>query len=83
MTEITMYTTSGCGFCVRAKALLKQRSLPFAEINLDGDPNFRATLLDLTGGRTVPQIVIDGKPIGGYTELWQLDKAGELVKLSV
>ena len=76
--RILMYTTHWCGFCVRAKALLDSKGLAYEEIRVDDDPNFRVRLQELTGGYTVPQIVIDGKPIGGYTELWQLDKAGEL-----
>lgn len=77
-----MYTTRWCGYCVRAKMLLEGRGLHFEEINLDDDPAFREHLFELTGGWTVPQIVIDDKPIGGYTELWRLDKAGELEKLA-
>ena len=73
-----MYTTRWCGYCVRAKALLKQRELPFEELALDDDPAFRQKVFDATGGWTVPQILIDGKPIGGYTELWRLDKSGQL-----
>lgn len=73
-----MYTTAWCGYCVRAKALLQAKGIEFEEINLDDDPTFRQKLLDLTGGWTVPQILIDGRPIGGYTELWQLDKSGRL-----
>jgi glutaredoxin 3 len=76
-----MYTTRWCGYCVRAKTLLESRGIEFEEIVLDDDPEFRRRLLDLTGGWTVPQIVIDGRPIGGYTELWQLDRAGELERL--
>jgi glutaredoxin 3 len=76
--RIKVYTTRWCGYCVRAKALLESRGLSYEEINVDDDPNFRQTLHELTGGSTVPQILIDGKPIGGYTELWKLDKAGEL-----
>ena len=76
-----MYTTAWCGYCVRAKALLDSRGIAYEEINLDGDPHFRHTLLDRTGGWTVPQIVVDGEPIGGYTELWKLDKSGELAEL--
>src|SRR5581483_10480712 len=63
--KITMYTTPWCGYCVRAKALLDARRLPYTEIDLGGDPGFRQRLLDETGGWTVPQIVIDGEPIGG------------------
>ena len=76
--HIRMYTTRWCGYCVRAKALLDSKRLPYDEIQLDDDPGFRQTLHELTGGSTVPQIVIDGEPIGGYTELWQLAKAGRL-----
>jgi glutaredoxin 3 len=78
MARIQMYTTAWCGYCVRAKALLEQRGLPFEEIRIDDDPNFRTKLEELTGGWTVPQIVIDDEPIGGFSELWQLDRAGAL-----
>ena len=77
-----MYTTRWCGYCVRAKTLLESRGIPFEEISLDDDPGFRHRLVELTGGWTVPQIVIDGRPIGGYTELWQLDRSGELERLA-
>jgi glutaredoxin 3 len=78
MARIQMYTTRWCGYCVRAKALLRTKGLDFEEINLDDDPAFRQKLFDLTGGWTVPQILIDGDPIGGYTELWRLDRDGRL-----
>jgi glutaredoxin 3 len=77
-----MYTTAWCAYCVRAKALLDARELEYEEISLDDDPEFRRRLLDLTGSWTVPQILIDGRPIGGYTELWQLDRAGGLEPLA-
>ena len=76
-----MYTTAWCGYCVRAKTLLESRGLEYEEISLDDDPTFRQRLLDLTGGWTVPQILVDGRPIGGYTELWQLDRSGGLETL--
>jgi len=82
MARIQMYTTRWCGYCVRAKTLLESRGISFEEISLDDDPDFRQRLLDLTGGWTVPQIVIDDRPIGGYTELWQLDRSGELERLA-
>jgi glutaredoxin 3 len=77
--RVQMYTTSWCGYCVRAKALLDARGISYEEIDLDDDPSFRQKLLELTGGWTVPQIVIDDRPIGGYTELWRLDREGRLV----
>lgn len=76
-----MYTTRWCGYCVRAKALLDARGLDYEEVLLDGDPAFRQMLFDLTGGWTVPQILIDGRPIGGYTELWRLERDGSLDEL--
>ncbi len=78
MPEITIYTTRWCGYCVRAKALLDSRGIPYEEVSLDDDPAFRQRLFDLTGGWTVPQILIEGKPIGGYVELWRLDRDGRL-----
>ena len=81
VARIQMYTTRWCGYCVRAKALLDSKHLAYEEIHLDDDPGFRERLLDLTGGWTVPQIVIDGEVVGGYTELWRLDRAGRLDEL--
>ena len=82
MARIEMYTTARCGYCEHAKALLGRRGLEYDEIRIDGRPDFRARLQERTGGWTVPQIVIDGRPIGGYTELWQLEKAGGLDELA-
>lgn len=86
MRKIRIYTTRWCGFCVRAKTLLESRGLPYEEISLDDDPAFRQTVYDATGGWTVPQIVVERagsaegrwQPIGGYTELWRLDREGRL-----
>ena len=82
MPRVTMYTTDWCAYCYRAKALLERRGLEYEEIQADTQPSFRERLHELTGGWTVPQIVIDGKPIGGYRELWQLDREGELDELA-
>jgi glutaredoxin 3 len=78
MERVQVYTTRWCGYCVRAKALLDDRGIPYEEISLDDDPAFRRHIFELTGGWTVPQILIDGRPIGGYTELWRLDRSGAL-----
>jgi glutaredoxin 3 len=77
-----MYTTEWCGYCTRAKALLEDRGISYEEIRMDGDLEFRRKLLDLTGRWTVPQILIDGRPIGGFMELWQLDRDGRLEQLA-
>ncbi len=78
MARVRVYSTRWCGYCVRAKALLESRGIEYEEISLDDDPAFRQKLFDLTGGWTLPQILIDGRPIGGYTELWRLDRDGRL-----
>ena len=77
-----MYSTTWCGYCIRAKVLLEQRGLEYEEILMDDDPDFRQRMLELTGRWTVPQIFIDGKSIGGYTELWCLDRDGKLEVLA-
>jgi glutaredoxin 3 len=78
MALVRMYTTRWCGYCVRAKALLEAHGVAYEEIDLGDDPAFRATLNELTGGWTVPQILIGDRPIGGYTELWRLERDGRL-----
>jgi glutaredoxin 3 len=80
MARVTVYSTRWCGYCVRAKALLESRGIEYEDVSLDEDPAFRQKLLDLTGAWTVPQILIDGRPIGGYTELWRLDREGRLAE---
>jgi glutaredoxin 3 len=77
-----MYTTFFCPFCTRAKGLLKKKGVDFTEIGVDGDPMLRQQMAERSGGgRTVPQIFIDGKPIGGSDELAALDGSGELDRL--
>jgi glutaredoxin 3 len=78
MARIRLYTTPWCGFCLHAKALLDRKGLEYEEIDVGQDPAFRQKLVELTGRWTVPQIVIDGEPVGGFTELRELDRLGEL-----
>jgi glutaredoxin 3 len=75
-----MYSTLICPYCIRAKVLLKERGIPYEEIDVTGDPAARAWLVSTTGRRTVPQIFIDDQPIGGFDELRELDRSGELQK---
>ena len=76
--RIRLYTTEWCGYCVRAKVLLDARGLGYDEIPLDDDPAFRQTVYDLGNRWTVPLVMIDGEPIGGYEELAALDRSGIL-----
>jgi glutaredoxin 3 len=77
-----MYTTFFCPFCTRAKSLLKKKGVEFTEIGVDGDPALRQQMIERSGGgQTVPQIFIDGNPIGGSDELVTLDGSGELDRL--
>jgi glutaredoxin 3 len=78
--RIVLYTTQWCGFCIRAKALLDARGLDFDEVSLDGDPAFRQSVWDLGGQWTVPLVLIDGEPVGGYQELAALDRSGLLAE---
>ena len=80
--EITVYTTDPCARCIRAKDLLRARGLDFAEINLAKDPVGRRRLAEFTGHMTFPQIVIGGKPLGGFQELLEADRDGRLDDLS-
>ena len=80
MADIKVYTTSMCAYCVIAKRLLIKRGIPFEEINVSGDHAQRAWLVKTTGRRTVPQIFIDGDPIGGSDELHEMDRSGELAR---
>ena len=75
---VKIYSTSWCASCIYAKRLLADRGLEFEEINIEEKGWSRDDLFELTGGRTVPQIIIDEKPIGGYDDLLKLDSIGEL-----
>jgi glutaredoxin 3 len=76
--QIKMYTKPYCSFCYAAKNLLAKRGLEFEEISLSGNSSAEQEMLELTGRRTVPQILINNLPIGGYTELVDMDMDGEL-----
>jgi GrxC family glutaredoxin len=81
MARVEVFTTANCSFCLRAKRLLEARGVPFVEIDVGEDPEQRADVVQRTGRRTVPQIFIDGRSIGGYEELAALDATGELAPL--
>lgn len=79
--KITLYTTEKCSSCLRAKALLTQRDLPFEEINLSRDPDGRAALVQRTGMMTFPQVLVGDEPLGGFEALAAADREGRLVAL--
>jgi glutaredoxin 3 len=81
MARVEVYTTTYCAHCYRAKLLLDRRGIAYDSIDVTGNHDKRAWLVATTGMRTVPQIFIDGKPIGGARELAALDKSGELAKM--
>ena len=82
MNSVRMYTTQVCPFCVRAKALLKQRGVAqIEEIRIDLDPVARQQMMELTGRRTVPQIFIGPTHVGGCDDLIALDQRGGLLPL--
>ena len=81
MTPVIVYSTTWCPWCDRAKALLRARGIAYDDVNIETQPDFRQKLVELTGGYTVPQIVIGEKPIGGFRELRALDASGELADL--
>jgi glutaredoxin 3 len=79
VANVEVYSTQYCPFCVRAKALLKSKGVAFDEIDVSSNPALREKMVELAGGRrTVPEIFINGKIIGGYDELRALEMAGEL-----
>ena len=81
MARVAVYTTKTCPFCVRAKRLLEARGITYEEIDVGHDDGLRADLIRRTGRRTVPQIFIDGDPIGGFEELAALDASTRLADL--
>lgn len=76
--QVKIYTKAYCSFCFAAKRLLSKRGVEFEEIPVMGNASAEKEMRELTGGHTVPQILIDDKPIGGYTELVELDMDGGL-----
>ncbi len=79
MAKIIMYCTAMCPYCVRAEMLLKKKGVEVEKIRVDQDPEQYQLMLSRSNGmRTVPQIFIDERHIGGFDELYELDMDGEL-----
>jgi glutaredoxin 3 len=81
MADIKIYTTRTCSYCGAAKRLLAKRAVAYDEIDITGDVEKRAWLVQATGRRTVPQIFVGGKAIGGYESLAALDRSGVLTEM--
>lgn len=81
MAKVEIYTTTYCPYCHAAKRLLRSKNVPFEELDVTDDDARRSWLVEKTGRRTVPQIFIDGTPVGGFDDLSALDKAGRLDRI--
>lgn len=81
MADVTIYVTDYCPFCFRAKALLDRKGIPYTTVDVSDDRAKRAWLAQATGRRTVPQTFIDGRPVGGCDDLYELDRRGDLDRL--
>lgn len=82
MAKIVMYTTATCPYCMNAERLLKSRGVTeIDKIRVDLQPELRLEMMEKTGRRTVPQIYIDERHVGGFEDLRALDMAGELAPL--
>ena len=81
MSDVIIYSTHSCSYCMRAKQLLTSKGVEFKEIFVDDDPQQLADMMRLSGRRTVPQIFINQQPIGGVDDLAALEHAGKLDQL--
>ncbi len=82
--QVVVYSTSVCPYCVRAKQLLQRKGVAFKEINLSTEaPDVRLALMQRTNHRTVPQIFINDQFIGGFDQLYALEREGKLDELLV
>ncbi|MFO0574086.1 MAG: glutaredoxin 3 [Polyangia bacterium] len=78
MSKVEIYTTRFCPYCIMAKQLLGQKGVAYQETDVSGDDAARRMLRERTGRRTVPQIFINGKSVGGYDDIAELDRQGKL-----
>jgi glutaredoxin 3 len=78
MALVEIYTSPTCGYCHMAKRLLSQKGVSFAEVDVVREPGRRAEMERRSGRRTVPQVFIDGRHVGGCDDLYALDQKGGL-----
>jgi len=79
--DVVVYVTEYCGFCRMAEGLLRRKNIPFEAVDVTHSSEARAWLVEASRQRTVPQVFIHGRSIGGYSELSALDRAGKLSAL--
>jgi glutaredoxin 3 len=79
--EVVVYLAGWCPYCQRARGLLSKKGVQFREIDFDDDPQLREEMVARSGRRTVPQIFIGEKHVGGCDDLLALDERGELDRL--
>jgi glutaredoxin 3 len=79
MPEMTVYTTGFCGYCTQVTALLTRHGFPYTEVSVEDRPDLREWLLARSGRRTLPQVYVGERYIGGAAELAALDRSGELL----
>ena len=78
MPKVQVYSKDNCPYCVRAKSLLRKKGVDFEEIDVENDDAKRSWLVETTGQRTVPQIFVDGRSLGGFSDIEALDREGQL-----
>lgn len=81
MADVIVYSSAHCPFCVMAKQLLDRKGVEYQEIRVDLDPSRREEMMQKSRQRTVPQIFINNKAVGGYTDLVAIDRAKQLDSL--
>ena len=81
MATVIMYSTAFCPYCIRARELLAKKSIQYTDIRIDEDPSQRKEMIAKSGRNTVPQIFINGQPIGGCDDMYALDSKGQLDEL--
>jgi glutaredoxin 3 len=78
MPKVRVYTKQQCPYCVRAKMLLSKKGVAFEEIDVEHDDALRTWLVEASGQRTVPQIFVGDRPLGGFSDIDALDRQGRL-----
>ncbi|HYG68220.1 MAG TPA: glutaredoxin 3 [Anaeromyxobacteraceae bacterium] len=78
MPKVTVYTKDYCPYCVRAKRLLDKKGVAYEEVNVEARDDLRTWLVETTGQRTVPQVFVGDRALGGFTDIDALDREGRL-----